>query len=68
MPGKLNFLFVLLHLYIISYLVAIVVGASDTTMLVMHILAPFIVVSTVYQVLKTFALSAADKKEGYKVL
>ena len=65
MSGKINLSFFIFHLFILTYLIVTVVGAPDNVMLVLHIMAPFVVVSFLYLTLKTFILNnAPSTKEG----
>ena len=73
MFGKINFLFILLHIYVITYLIVTVVGASDLVMQVMHVVCPFVVLPFLYHTLKSSANTAPahlteESEEGYKAL
>ena len=70
MFGKSSVSFIILHIYIITYLIATVIGASENVMLIMHVISPFVVISTLYFVLKTFReypSAKEEKNEEYKV-
>jgi len=60
MFGKTNLSFIILHLFIITYLVVTVIGASENIMLIMHTIAPLVVLSTLYVIVKTFGYSKSS--------
>jgi hypothetical protein len=62
MPKKLNLPFILLHIYVLSYLTIIVMGAPDAVFFTLHLLAPIVAVSTLYLVLKSFGYSPTLKR------
>jgi hypothetical protein len=60
MFGKTSLLFIILHVFIITYLIVTVIGVSENVMLILHIIAPFVVVSTLYLIIKTFGYSQSS--------
>ncbi len=72
MFGKTVLSFTVLHLFIITYLIVTVTGASEDVMFILHLIAPLVVLSTLYVIIKTFGYSKSsfvkNETEDYKTL
>lgn len=70
---KVNFTTVLLHIYVITYLIVTIANASDTVMQIMHIICPFVVLPFLYHSIKAAGpvnepAISEEKEESYKAL
>jgi hypothetical protein len=66
MVGKIHYSALLLHIYIVSYLVVIVLGVTDNVMQIMHFLAPVAVIPFIYHTIKS-ALYVGIPEKGARV-
>ena len=63
----------LLHIYIITYLIVTMANASDSVMQIMHIICPFVVLPFLYHSIKAAGVAnkpsvSEENEESYKAL
>lgn len=60
MGFKSNFAVFVLHVFIITYLIIIMIDAPDNVLMVFHFLSPFVLITTLYYTIKSYT-SVAGK-------